>query len=106
MEDKYEILYNNITKLCNNIVIEENKNQVKIIYLKDNLNKNDIDELMPKPKKYDINSKNNNICFICLDKYKKNNLIRCMKTCNHFFHKNCIDQWFIKSGKLKCPICR
>ena len=29
MEDKYELLLHNITKLCNNIVIEENKNKIK-----------------------------------------------------------------------------
>ena len=107
MEDKYELLLNNITKLCNNIVIEENKNKIKIIYLKENINQNDIDDLMPKPQILKNTShKKNNICYICLDSFNKKNLIRSMITCDHYFHKECIDKWFITSGKIKCPICR
>lgn len=47
---------------------------------------------------------NNDICMICLDKFKvglyKRNL-----SCNHNFHKKCIDKWF-RTNNQRCPICR
>ena len=42
-------------------------------------------------------------CIICLDDYNDNNNIGTLY-CNHYFHQECIDQWF---QKVKvCPICR
>lgn len=42
-------------------------------------------------------------CSICLDKFQPKNSIRIL-SCNHCFHKECIDQWLI--NLLKCPLCR
>ena len=43
-------------------------------------------------------------CSICQDSINNNDIIRCIKLCNHKFHINCIDKWFEKN--TKCPICR
>ena len=41
-------------------------------------------------------------CAICFDEYKEEHLLRKMP-CDHFFHKDCIDQWMEKMAT--CPIC-
>jgi hypothetical protein len=43
-------------------------------------------------------------CPICLDIFKKNECYRVL-SCNHTFHKKCIDRW-IKKDKNECPMCR
>ncbi len=49
-----------------------------------------------------IKSKKYKKCSICLEKIKG----KYSKTgCNHFFHKNCLDNW-INIGKHTCPNCR
>ena len=42
-------------------------------------------------------------CSICLDNYKIDDKISIL-SCEHFFHKKCLDQWLIK--KEECPLCR
>ena len=42
-------------------------------------------------------------CVICLERYKKNDKIIVLK-CNHIFHDECIEEWFI--SRLSCPLCR
>jgi|TARA_Y100000389_G_scaffold202413_1_gene247610 hypothetical protein len=42
-------------------------------------------------------------CTICLDEYKINQCKRIL-SCNHTFHKKCIDKWFNKNSE--CPVCR
>lgn len=43
-------------------------------------------------------------CCICLEKIDKNVF---KLSCNHFFHKVCIDKWIETCNyKFKCPICR
>ena len=44
------------------------------------------------------------ICCICLEKLDFNEK-RTFK-CGHYFHKDCIDKWFINSMSLKCPYCK
>jgi hypothetical protein len=45
-----------------------------------------------------------NVCVICIDDYKSDNLIREIKTCKHSFHVKCIDKWFEENHS--CPECR
>ena len=45
-----------------------------------------------------------NVCVICIDDYKSDNLIREIKTCKHLFHVKCIDKWFEENHS--CPECR
>lgn len=42
-------------------------------------------------------------CGICATPYEKEDVIRKLQ-CNHYYHKDCIDEWF-KRSKL-CPICK
>lgn len=43
-------------------------------------------------------------CVICLCEIEKEDKCRRMNTCNHVFHKDCIDQWF--TVEHHCPLCR
>jgi len=43
-------------------------------------------------------------CHICMDNYKEKEFKRIIPSCNHCFHKKCIDKWLKKKGN--CPICR
>lgn len=43
-------------------------------------------------------------CHICMDNYKEKEFKRVIPSCNHCFHKKCIDKWLKKKGN--CPICR
>ncbi|NWH48096.1 RN128 ligase, partial [Fregata magnificens] len=42
-------------------------------------------------------------CVVCLELYKPNEVVRIL-TCNHFFHKNCIDPWLLEHRT--CPMCK
>ena len=43
-----------------------------------------------------------NQCIICLSEFEIGEKIRHLK-CNHFFHKDCIDNWL--QLQKKCPTC-
>ncbi|KAM9324035.1 E3 ubiquitin-protein ligase RNF128 [Gastrophryne carolinensis] len=42
-------------------------------------------------------------CAVCIEPYKANDVVRIL-TCNHFFHKNCIDPWLL--DHRTCPMCK
>lgn len=44
------------------------------------------------------------LCTICLRSCRKNEFIRVLSCCTHFFHMRCIEEWLKTSGS--CPICR
>lgn len=50
--------------------------------------------------KYKIDS-----CSICKIPFEDNNYIRVLN-CEHFFHKDCIDQWLLNYDNTCCPICK
>jgi hypothetical protein len=67
---------------------------------------NNIDELAP-PTIY--NDKIDNTCPICLENFNiieniKDNFIRKIKNCNHYFCNECISTWFEKHKT--CPVCK
>ena len=65
----------------------------------------EINNTLCKPIKIKINDTVlNDNCMICMDEYKINQFKRILPTCNHFFHKKCIDKWFKKN--ITCPVCR
>nr|DBA20964.1 TPA: hypothetical protein GDO54_017693 [Pyxicephalus adspersus] len=42
-------------------------------------------------------------CAVCIDSFKANDVVRIL-TCNHFFHKSCIDPWLLEHRT--CPMCK
>ncbi|XP_066437869.1 E3 ubiquitin-protein ligase RNF128 [Eleutherodactylus coqui] len=42
-------------------------------------------------------------CAVCIEAYKANDVVRIL-TCNHFFHKVCIDPWLLEHRT--CPMCK
>ncbi|XP_051486429.1 E3 ubiquitin-protein ligase RNF128 isoform X1 [Apus apus] len=42
-------------------------------------------------------------CVVCIEPYKPNEVVRIL-TCNHVFHKNCIDPWLLEHRT--CPMCK
>ncbi|XP_078268046.1 E3 ubiquitin-protein ligase RNF128 isoform X1 [Rhinoraja longicauda] len=42
-------------------------------------------------------------CAVCIDAYKPNDVVRIL-TCNHLFHKSCIDPWLLEHRT--CPMCK
>lgn len=46
----------------------------------------------------------NNTCSICRLDYQENDIIRKINHCSHYFHHNCIDNWF--KNHTTCPVCR
>lgn len=46
-------------------------------------------------------------CSICFEEYKIGEYKRCLKNCQHIYHKKCIDKWFKKNWQnMSCPLCR
>lgn len=43
-------------------------------------------------------------CVICLEEFLNGDRCKTLATCNHVYHKVCIDQWL--RWKRRCPICR
>ncbi|MGH0161702.1 UNVERIFIED_CONTAM: hypothetical protein FKN15_041405 [Acipenser sinensis] len=42
-------------------------------------------------------------CAVCIEVYKLNDIVRIL-TCNHLFHKTCIDPWLLEHRT--CPMCK
>uniref|UniRef100_A0A8C4SG78 Ring finger protein 128 n=1 Tax=Erpetoichthys calabaricus TaxID=27687 RepID=A0A8C4SG78_ERPCA len=42
-------------------------------------------------------------CAVCIEVYKPNDTVRIL-TCNHLFHKTCIDPWLLEHRT--CPMCK
>lgn len=58
-------------------------------------------------KKYGDNffsSGENNQCAVCLADYHKEDTLRILPSCGHFFHATCIDIWLHQHST--CPVCR
>lgn len=43
-------------------------------------------------------------CAICQDTIAEGAQVRKLTFCNHFFHKDCVDNWFLRD--TRCPTCR
>lgn len=44
-------------------------------------------------------------CQVCLSEYGVGQECRKLMTCQHTFHRECIDQW-LTTGRNSCPLCR
>ena len=60
------------------------------------INENQIRRVSPNCDKF------GEVCAICTELIDKNTA--CCLSCNHYFHCECIREWFKKS--LSCPLCR
>ena len=56
-----------------------------------------------KEHKFIDDESSSEICPICLDNYKKDDILNELK-CGHKYHNTCIDDW-IKNNN-NCPLCR
>ncbi|KAI3997730.1 hypothetical protein MKX01_011805 [Papaver californicum] len=45
-----------------------------------------------------------NDCAVCLSEYKDEDMLRLLPKCQHVFHRECIDSWFVSHAT--CPVCR
>ena len=45
-------------------------------------------------------------CPICLDTEEESDSKFVITHCNHFYHADCIFQWYFSSGTNNCPICK
>ncbi|EGC31342.1 hypothetical protein DICPUDRAFT_24824, partial [Dictyostelium purpureum] len=43
-------------------------------------------------------------CSICLDDFIKDQHIKRLPKCSHFYHAECIDEWLTSSKT--CPLCK
>lgn len=43
-------------------------------------------------------------CSVCLSDYRKEDILRILPHCGHYFHINCIDIWLLQNST--CPVCR
>ncbi|MCL7046175.1 hypothetical protein MKW94_016993 [Papaver nudicaule] len=44
-------------------------------------------------------------CIVCLCQFQRKDEIRQLNTCEHIFHRSCLDRW-IHHGQVLCPLCR
>jgi len=117
-----DLLYDIALLENDNINYNPKKTNAIILSLIDNVNDNiDIELYSPTKKstkeflkylckykkitKKNIKKYDNDICPICLEKYKPNEYGRTLPKCNHLFHKKCIDKWFRINSNKFCPIC-
>ena len=84
----------------NNNSVDDNVNDESILE-ENNFNADNI----PDIKLEDVNELNDddNVCLICLEDYKNNDMIKKLN-CNHIFHSECLKKWL--SVKAVCPTCR
>ena len=62
--------------------------------------------LKNKPINYcDISNKFMETCNICLEDYNKDDKVKELPKCKHYFHVDCIDSW-VNTKKHNCPVCR
>lgn len=57
----------------------------------------DYDLFNPKQNKYWS-------CPVCLEDFKETTAISAIRTCGHYFHGECIEDWLETDGR--CPVCR
>jgi hypothetical protein len=53
-------------------------------------------------QKYD--SRRETECAICLEEFKRNDIIKEFYKCRHIFHKDCLKNWLKRSNA--CPLCK
>lgn len=44
------------------------------------------------------------VCAVCLDSFRRDDLITLLPPCKHIFHKECISKWLLERHRT-CPLC-
>ena len=88
------LLYRTIQYM--HIIIEEEQEKPKITM-------EDIDNMCPAEKI--CIDQVNDTCAVCLSTFKENETVRIL-SCNHIYHKDCIDRWLLNKEEPNCPKCR
>ena len=57
-----------------------------------------------EPTNYRESFTENEVCAICLEKYKEDQMVSKWMGCNHLFHHKCIQRWV--RNKPNCPLCK
>jgi hypothetical protein len=77
---------------------------------------NSVDVIIQKPNLANVDMTYANIsnirarteekaCSICSQNYNPTDVVELMKNCSHYFHKLCIEAWFVKNPSCTCPVC-
>jgi hypothetical protein len=45
-------------------------------------------------------------CTICMEDFEKEESLKSLKICGHYFHATCIREWLKADVKATCPNCR
>ena len=100
------LLYVNNINENNDINFENLMEPVRVTVSQDNMN------IFLTSFKYKIGNNEEQIkikdqdqCTICLSDYENDEDVSYLNTCNHLFHKTCINKWLLEFNH-KCPICR
>ena len=109
-------LTNIITNGLTNTLVDHITNQVtsnpESIYLSvsnlvsdDTTNPVPLTDLLSKStlKLYQLLEDPEQKCHICNENYVNDDICRKLNVCGHYYHSNCIDNWFISNNN--CPIC-
>ena len=62
------------------------------------------DQLIKKTNSFKVEHE---VCCLCSSDYKLKDYIAKLRTCDHVFHKKCIDEWIctLTGEELRCPSC-
>lgn len=62
------------------------------------------EEISTATSTYTALNRQPDICTICQDSIDERQIVRKINYCSHYFHKDCIDSWFLRN--VHCPTCR
>lgn len=89
----------------NTINQDDNNSTIAQTQIDNSLDEFSLTEETLNAMKNDSDTSSNDLCSICLSKFRVNNILRQLPCDgNHIFHKNCIDNWL--ETNQTCPHCR
>ena len=103
---------NNPNQNANSNVAQNSVNNSNVLFNNKNLSDFDKkkDELFLEMDQYQYkhiqkyDSRRETECAICLEEFKRNDIIKEFYKCKHIFHKECLKSWLKRSNE--CPLCK